>query len=73
MPNTAYILLSRVGACIGHYRLALGLPSYALGPPGFLDTNMLVAAMRILALGVTPNAKPQHKAPIRMDLRSEGL
>ena len=41
--------------------LALGLPGLALGPPGFLDTAILVLAMRISCVGCDSNAKPQRE------------
>ena len=53
-------------ACIQHYRLASGL---ALGPWGFLDTNMLASAMQIAGVGGRTN----NEAPMRMGLRSGGI
>ena len=56
-----YVPPSPIGARIGHFRLVLGLPGFALGPPGFLDTNMLVSATR--KSGIEGIA--QRKAPIQ--------
>ena len=69
LPNAEYIPPARVGVHVGYHRLTLGSPGFALGLPGFLDTNMLVR--------VTQNARvgghTKREAPTRVVSRCSGI